>query len=291
MKIARFKHQQKEMWGVIDTQGAYPLPGATDAASAWRINQERAGAGNRDAGTSAIPLDQIKWLAPVTAANKFLCVGLNYRAHADEMGRNVAPHPSIFVRFADSVVGHQQPVIAPFASEQFDYEAELVVVIGRTARHVTEAEALDYVGGYTCLAENSVRDYQKHQTQATPGKNFEQSGALGPWIVDASDVPNVGRSEVIGRLNGEVVQHGQLSQMIYPIPKIIAYASIFTTLRPGDIIATGTPEGVGASRKPPLWMRAGDTFEVEIPGVGLLRNPVAAEQARSAGDAGARSAA
>lgn len=226
---------------------------------------------------TAIPADAVRWLPPIPEPRKILCIGLNYGAHVQESSRERPLHPSVFVRFADSFVGHGEATVRPFASEKFDYEAELAVVIGRPARHVREEEAMHSVAGFTCLAENSVRDYQKHAAQATPGKNFHRSGAFGPWLVDARSVGDPTRLEVIGRLNGERVQHDSVSHLIFSIPKLIAYLSTFTPLLPGDVIATGTPSGVGTSRKPPLYLRAGDVFEVEIPGVGCLRNPVADE--------------
>ncbi|MBO9356214.1 5-carboxymethyl-2-hydroxymuconate isomerase [Bordetella petrii] len=226
-----------------------------------------------------LPLAGLQYLPPVTAARKILCVGLNYGRHVAETGRELPAHPSLFARFADSLVGHEAPVWRPLASAKFDFEGELAVVIGKAGRRIPAARALEHVAGYTCMAENSVRDFQKHSAQVTPGKNFACSGALGPCVVTADEIADPATLRVVTRLNGEVMQDGRVDDLIFPIPELIAYISTFTPLAPGDIIATGTPEGVGARRTPPLFMAAGDVLEVDIPGVGRLVNPVADEPA------------
>jgi 2-keto-4-pentenoate hydratase/2-oxohepta-3-ene-1,7-dioic acid hydratase in catechol pathway len=223
-------------------------------------------------------LDDVQLLPVIpNPAAKFLCVGLNYTPHIREMGRDVPEHPVIFVRFANSLVGHGQPMVRPSASERFDFEGELAVVIGKPARHVSAANALDHVAGYGCFNDGSVRDFQRHSGQFTPGKNFVASGAFGPWMVTADEAPPAKELTLETRLNGEVVQHESTGQLHFDIATLIAYISIWTELVPGDVIATGTPGGVGAGRKPPLWMQPGDTVEVEITGLGCLRNPVVAE--------------
>jgi 2-keto-4-pentenoate hydratase/2-oxohepta-3-ene-1,7-dioic acid hydratase in catechol pathway len=225
-------------------------------------------------------LDEIRY-RPVIAnpAAKFICVGLNYRPHMREMGREPPKHPVIFVRFASSLVGHREAMIKPVASEQFDFEGELAVVIGRPARHVPRASALDYVAGYSCVDEGSVRDFQRHTSQFTPGKNFFASGSFGPWLVTADEIPDPAALRLETRLNGEIVQSESTGELCFSIPELIEYISIWTPLLPGDVIATGTPGGVGAGRKPPLWMQPGDTVEVEISGIGTLSNPIDAESA------------
>jgi 2-keto-4-pentenoate hydratase/2-oxohepta-3-ene-1,7-dioic acid hydratase in catechol pathway len=225
---------------------------------------------------------RLEWLPPVPAPRKILCVGLNYGGHAAEAGRALPAHPSVFPRFSDSFVGHDQPVWRPQVSDRLDYEAELAVVIGRGGRHIRAEDAMAHVGGYTCLAENSVRDFQKHSAQVTAGKNFERSGAIGPWLVTADEIPDPARLRVTARVNGEVMQDGAVADLIFPIPVLIEYISRFTPLAPGDIIATGTPEGVGASRQPPRFLHAGDVLEVDIPGVGCLCNRVIDEPAVAA---------
>ena len=189
----------------------------------------------------------------------------------------VPSRPSVFVRFPGSQVGHKAPVWRPRASSQFDYEAELAVIIGSTARHVPESEADGLIAGYACFAENSVRDFQKHATQATPGKNFTASGAFGPWIVTPDEAGPVGNMDVIGRLNGQEMQRGSAANMIFSVSQIISYISSFATLLPGDVIVTGTPAGVGFTRNPPVWLVPGDVFDVEITGIGVLSNPVVDE--------------
>jgi len=226
-----------------------------------------------------LPLADLQYLPPIVAPGKILCVGLNYGRHVAETGRELPAHPSLFVRFPDSLVGHQADVWRPMASGKFDFEGELAVVIGKAGRRIPAARALEHVAGYTCMAENSVRDFQKHSAQVTPGKNFARSGALGPWLATADEIPDPTVLRVVTRLNGEVMQDGQVDDLIFPIPELIAYISTFTPLAPGDVIATGTPEGVGARRTPPLFMAAGDVLEVDIPGVGRLVNPVADEPA------------
>jgi 2-keto-4-pentenoate hydratase/2-oxohepta-3-ene-1,7-dioic acid hydratase in catechol pathway len=251
MRIAQFEHNDYRGWGVVDV--------IAQAGSAMQ---------------QPISLADIRWLAPTTTETKILCAGFNYRTHVLEMARELPKYPSIFVRFPDSFVGHEQAVIRPGVSDSFDYEAEIAVVIGKEAWRVQPEEALHHVLGYTCMAENSARDYQKHNTQATPGKNFDRSGAIGPWVVTSDEFPDPSKITVTGRLNGEQVQRGSSSDLICSIAGLVAYVSSFTRLRPGDIIATGTPEGVGMTRTPERWLRSGDTFEVAIEGLGTLSNPV-----------------
>lgn len=227
-----------------------------------------------DAGDS-VAATAVRLLPPIPDPEKILCVGLNYFLHAEEAGMAVPARPSIFVRFGSSLAGHEQPVLRPKVSEQFDYEAELAVVVGRRAYEVTEEQAMDCVAGYTCMAENSVRDWQRHSNQATPGKNFVRSGALGPYLVTPDEAGPVEQMRIIGRLNGETMQDDLGKNMIFTVAQVIAYLSTFTELMPGDVIATGTPAGVGFTRKPPRYLRPGDVFEVDISGVGVLRNSVA----------------
>ena len=204
---------------------------------------------------------------------KILCVGVNYRPHIEEMGREVPDYPVVFTRFPSSLVGHDEPVIRPRVSEQFDYEGELAVVIGKRARHVPREQALEFVGGYCCFLDGSVRDWQRHTMQFTAGKNFEKSGAIGA-VAAASDVGDPSTLELTTRVNGEIVQTGRVADLVFDIPYLIEYCSTFAELESGDVIATGTPGGVGAARTPPMWLRDGDVVEVDIPRVGLLRNPV-----------------
>ncbi len=224
-----------------------------------------------------VPKGDVEFLCPIPDAGKIICVGLNYRGHNAEAGANDPTHPSLFVRFADSQVGHRQAIIAPANSAEFDFEGELAVIIGKPAWRVDQADALDHVAGYSCFAENSVRDFQAHARQATAGKNFLSSGAFGPWLTTADSVGDPALLTLVTRLNGEVVQSDATSNMIFSVPALIAYISSFTRLEPGDVIATGTPQGVGFTRTPPLWLRPGDNLAIEIERVGELVNPVTAE--------------
>ena len=222
-------------------------------------------------------LNEITVLPVIPNPDKIICVGLNYAAHRAETGRDETQHPVLFTRFANTLVGHNQPIIKPKASEQVDYEAELVVIIGKRARHVPTAEALSYVAGYACFNDVSIRDWQHHTSQCTPGKNFRATGSLGPGMVTADEIPDPTGLTLMTRLNGQELQNGTTDQMIFTVPDLISYISTFTELVPGDIIATGTPSGVGVARQPPVFMKPGDTVEVEISGIGILRNPIVAE--------------
>ena len=217
--------------------------------------------------------------APVIpdGAAKLICVGVNYMPHIREMGRERPERPVLFTRFAASVVGHGQPLLKPLASEQFDFEGELAVVIGKRARRVRRDDALDYVAGYSCFNDGSVRDFQRHSPQFTPGKNFHRSGAFGPWLVTTDEIPDPRALRLTTRLNGAVMQDESVGELCFDVPQLIEYCSTFAQLEPGDVIVTGTPGGVGAGRTPPVWMKPGDTVEVEISGIGTLRNPVIAD--------------
>ncbi|MDG1463136.1 MAG: fumarylacetoacetate hydrolase family protein [Gammaproteobacteria bacterium] len=225
-----------------------------------------------------VALELLSFEPPIINPEKILAVGVNYMAHINEMGREPPDYPVVFMRYPDSLVGHDQKLVRPKVSKKYDYEGELAVVIGRPARYVDAAEALDYVAGYTCLNDGSIRDFQRHGSQFTPGKNFPCSGACGPWIVTADEIPDPSLLELETRLNGARVQHAPVSDMRFSVQDIIAYCSSFTTLQPGDIITTGTPGGVGAGRSPQVWLEPGDRISVEISGIGLLKNEVADEQ-------------
>jgi 2-keto-4-pentenoate hydratase/2-oxohepta-3-ene-1,7-dioic acid hydratase in catechol pathway len=233
--------------------------------------------------TSASPdfgLDDVALAPPIPdAAAKLLCVGINYLPHIREMGRERPDKPVIFVRFVDSIVGHDRPLLKPRESEQFDYEGELAVVIGKRARRVSRERALDYVAGYSCFNDGSIRDFQRHSGQFTPGKNFHASGSFGPWLVTTDEIPDPRKLALTTRLNGAVMQNESVGELCFDVPQLIEYCSIWAQLEPGDVIVTGTPGGVGAGRKPPVWMKPGDVVEVDIAGIGTLRNPVAADPA------------
>jgi 2-keto-4-pentenoate hydratase/2-oxohepta-3-ene-1,7-dioic acid hydratase in catechol pathway len=218
--------------------------------------------------------EKVSFLPLIPNPDKIICVGVNYRPHIQEMGREVPDYPVVFVRFPGSQTGHGQPVIRPKVSTHFDFEGELAIVIGKPARHVPREEAFGYIAGYCCFMDGSVRDWQKHTMQFTAGKNFEQSGSMGPWLVTRDEIPAPAVLNLTTRVNGEVMQQGAVADLVFDIPALIEYCSTFTELLPGDVIATGTPGGVGAARKPPQWLKEGDQVEVDIPGVGFLSNPV-----------------
>ena len=214
------------------------------------------------------------FLPPITDPAKILCVGLNYAKHQAETGRPDVDHPTIFTRFADSQVGHLQPMIKPDQSIRFDYEAELAVVVGQGGRFITEDDALSHVAGYACYNDGSIRDWQRHTSQFTPGKNFPGTGAFGPYLVTPDEVGDYRKLPIESRLNGEVMQKATLADLIFPIPRLLSYISEFTPLSSGDVIVTGTPGGVGDRREPPVYMRPGDVIEVDIGIVGTLVNPI-----------------
>lgn len=205
---------------------------------------------------------------------KILCVGLNYAEHVKETGREQKAHPAIFVRYADSLVADGQPMVKPTVTDRFDYEGELAVVIGMPCHKVTAADAMAYVAGYSAFNDGSARDWQRHNIQFTPGKTFPGTGGFGPALVTADEIDDLAALRVQTRLNGELVQDQAIADMIWDIPTVIAYISAFTPLAPGDVIATGTPGGVGDKRTPPLYMNAGDKVEVSIGTIGTLTNRI-----------------
>lgn len=225
------------------------------------------------------PLATTPLALPFEPSGKVVCLGLNYRAHAQEGGYAVPDYPAIFLRTATSLLPAGEAIIAPRVSEKLDFEAELMVIVGRSGRYIPEADALDHVFGYTCFNDASIRDYQRKTHQWTPGKNFDRTGAVGPVIVTADELP-AGASGlgIACRLNSETVQNASTADMMVSVAMAVSIISEFMTLEPGDMIAMGTPQGVGHARTPPLWMRPGDVVEVEIEGIGILRNSIAAEE-------------
>jgi 2-keto-4-pentenoate hydratase/2-oxohepta-3-ene-1,7-dioic acid hydratase in catechol pathway len=229
------------------------------------------------------PLAGLKFGLPVARPGKIICLGLNYLDHVKEGPQkdNIPKFQSIFFRMLTSLTPHLTPLMRPLKSIQLDYEAEMVVVIGKRAKHLTMANATDCIAGYTCANEGSVREYQRHTTQWGMGKNFDRSGSVGPWMVTADELPRGGKGlKIESRLNGKVMQSSNTDQFMFPIAESLVYLTEGMTLEPGDILLTGTPSGVGHARKPePVWMKAGDTCEIEVEGIGLLRNPIEDEKA------------
>ncbi len=225
--------------------------------------------------SARLPVESVELMVPIPKPGKFICLGLNYALHAKEGGNAVPDYPALFVRVDSSLVAPNAPVVRPRASTHLDYECELTIVIGKTCRNVSETDALSHVFGYTIFNDVSVRDYQRKTTQWTAGKNFDGTGPVGPAIVTADALPP--GADGIGirtRLNGQVMQDSDTSDMVFKTARTVAILSEIMTLEPGDMIATGTPSGVGYARKPPVWMKQGDVLETEIDGIGVLRNPV-----------------
>lgn len=223
------------------------------------------------------PVAECRFAPVIPRPGAIWCVGLNYEDHRIETGREKAAYPTLFTRFPVCLVGAGEPLARPRASHQLDYEGELAVVIGRPGRHIPEARALDHVAGYACFNDASVRDFQGHSSQFGPGKNFHRTGGFGPWLVTTEEIPEPQDLEIRTRLNGVVMQESHTSRMTWGVRELIAYLSQITPLLPGDVIATGTPSGVGVARDPQVFLKPGDTVEVEIEGIGVLRNPVVEE--------------
>jgi 2-keto-4-pentenoate hydratase/2-oxohepta-3-ene-1,7-dioic acid hydratase in catechol pathway len=232
----------------------------------------------RAPAAAKLALDQVQPALPIAPPGKIICVGLNYALHAKEGGHPIPTYPSFFLRVPTSLVAAGAPVIRPKCSVQLDYECELAIVIGTGGRHIPEGRALEHVFGYTLFNDVSVRDFQRKTSQWTPGKNFDGTGPLGPWVVTADELPpGASGLRITTRLNGETMQDSNTSDMIFSTAQTIALLSEFMTLEPGDVIATGTPSGVAHARKPPPWMKAGDRVEVEVEKIGILANPVVDE--------------
>jgi 2-keto-4-pentenoate hydratase/2-oxohepta-3-ene-1,7-dioic acid hydratase in catechol pathway len=281
MKLASFDIEGYRSWGVVEGHdvidlGAVLAERYADLRSAIeaRAYEEMRGAAAR---APRHHLTAVIWLPPVWNPDKIICIGLNYEDHRKETARPEAASPTVFTRFANSQTGHLREVILTHLSTQLDYEGELAIVIGTRGRYIERASAAEYVAGYACYNDITVRDWQRHTHQFTPGKNFPGTGAFGPWMVTPDEVGDLGSLRLQTRVNGAVMQSATLGQMIFNIARLIEYCSAFTRLEPGDVIVTGTPGGVGAQRTPPVWLKPGDVTEVEIDRVGLLRNTVAAE--------------
>jgi len=281
MKFASFKVNGATSWGLIEGNEAADLgavmrdrfPDLKSAIAAGALAE----VAKAVAKAARHPLAKLTWLPVIPSPDKILCIGLNYENHRKETGREEVENPTVFGRFANSQTGHLANIIRPKVSSHLDYEGELALIIGKPGRYISRKDAWGHIAGYACYNEGSVRDYQRHTSQFTPGKNFPDTGAFGPWMVTPDEAGDLGPLRLQTRLNGEVMQDTTISQMIFDIPRQIEYCSAFTRLEPGDVIVTGTPGGVGSRRTPPIWMKSGDVVEVEIDRIGLLRNVVADE--------------
>jgi 2-keto-4-pentenoate hydratase/2-oxohepta-3-ene-1,7-dioic acid hydratase in catechol pathway len=283
MRYLSFKTGGRDSYGIITDKGIvdlgarfgnqYPTLKALITAG---LPKDVAAAAN---GPVDLQESDIEYVTLLPDATNVWCLALNYVEHHNEVeaaGRvqELPKQPALFMRSIDSMVGHQQELMHPGVSEQFDYEGELGVIIGKAGRNVSEADAFNYIAGYTIVNDGSVRDWQFHTRQISPGKNFYRSGSVGPWMVTADEIADPHNLKIKTTLNGTVLQDGTSADMVHKINKFIAYLSTITVLHPGDILATGTPSGVGFSRKPPIWMKVGDVCEISIEQVGVLRNPV-----------------
>lgn len=225
-----------------------------------------------------LDLDAIEVLPPLTAPAKIICVGLNYADHTAESGYAQPSYPTLFPRFASSLVAHGEAIVRPVASDSLDFEGELVAVIGKSGRHIAKADALAHVAGYSIFNDGSVREFQHKTPQWTVGKNFDGTGAFGPWFVTSDELPSGAAGlKIETRLNGQIVQASNTDHLIFDVATLVSTVSEAITLEPGDILVTGTPSGIGHARTPKLYMKPGDVVEVEIEGIGTLRNPIAQE--------------
>jgi acylpyruvate hydrolase len=289
MKIVAFEGQGGPHLGIVEGDQVVDLQAVdgklpSDLGDWLRLNngetKSLADIAKRASANARRPLSGIKYSLPVARPGKIICLGLNYLEHVKEGSQrdNIPKFPTIFMRGLTSMVPHGQPIIRPKVSETLDYEAELILVVGKKAKHLTPANATSCIAGYSCGNEGSVREYQRKTTQWDMGKNFDRTGGFGPWLVTADELPNAAKGlKIESRLNGNVMQSDNTDNMMFPVVEMLVYITQGLTLEPGDVIFTGTPSGVGHARKPPAWMKNGDTIEVEIQGIGVLRNPIADE--------------
>ena len=284
MKLASFIHAGQPRYGQVLAERFLQPPADFLARHPDLLSVLRAQALGEleqalQAGAVSVDAAQTRALPVIPNPGKLICVGLNYKTHVAETRRADSEHPSLFLRFNDSLAADGDELLRPAFSERFDWEGELAFVIGRGGRHIAKEDAFDHIAGYACFNDVSVRDWQRHTHQFTPGKNFPGTAPFGPWLVTRDEVADVRSLALQTRLNGSVVQQASLGDLIFDIPTIVAYVSRFTPLSPGDVIATGTPGGVGDRREPPLYMKHGDVVEVEITGLGVLRNRIGTDSA------------
>ena len=289
MRLVTFQDNGNERLGVLAGDSVVDLSKAApdlprNLTALIRAGKDSFAAAERAAksapAAARIPLTRVKLLPPVTRPGKIICLGLNYADHATEGGHAKPTYPSFFMRAASSLTAQGEPIVRPPCSTQLDFEAELAVIVGRTARHLAEADALSIVAGYSCFNDGSIRDYQRKTGQWTIGKNFDRTGGFGPWMVTPDELPpGAAGLSIQSRLNGQVMQNANTRDMLFPVAETIALLTECLTLEAGDVIVMGTPAGVGHARKPPVWMKQGDTIEVEIDGIGVLSNPIRDEVA------------
>lgn len=277
MRWLSFESDGSESFGYLTSDGEGVVDvgnrtGVADLKSAIATGLVAEGASQGD--TADMPLAGITYLPTITNPDKILCVGLNYKAHQEETGRGGEGVPTIFVRFAAAQMGHQAPMIRPKESNSLDFEGEIAMIIGRAGRRIPRASALEHVAGFGIYNDGSVREWQRHTSQFTPGKNFASTGGFGPWMMTPDEIGDLDDMEITTRLNGEVMQNAKAALLVHGFAELIEFCSTFIELVPGDVIVTGTPGGVGAARNPPVFMDEGDLIEVEVKPIGTLSNPV-----------------
>jgi 2-keto-4-pentenoate hydratase/2-oxohepta-3-ene-1,7-dioic acid hydratase in catechol pathway len=281
MRWLSFVNDGRPTFGVVVADGVVDVgalaPDVADLKAAIALDRLAALGADAAARPSDLPLAGLTLLPVIPNPAKILCAGLNYKDHQAETGRGGEPYPTIFVRFAAAQVAHNQAIVRPKESTALDFEGEIALIIGLGGRRIAKEDWQAHVAGFAPYNDGSVRDWQRHTSQFTPGKNFARTGGFGPWMMTPDEVGDPAAVELTTRLNGEVMQHAFSSQLVFGFGELIAYCSSFVDLEPGDVIVTGTPGGVGAARKPPVWMRAGDRIEVEVKPIGTLVNPVADE--------------
>ncbi len=281
MKLASFIMAERESFGIVVHDAVIDV----GAVAGKRFASLAQALGDMDALASYATrapdyaLSAVSLLPPIPRSQRIICIGLNYKSHIAETGHETPPYPILFSRYPDSLVGHGSPLIRPNASANFDFEGELAFIIGRGGRAIPAAKALQHVAGYSCFNDGSIRDFQRHTSQFLPGKNFFHSGSFGPWLATADEFTDLGSRSLETVLNGMIVQSARLDDLLFGVEDLIAYISTIWPVQPGDVVATGTPGGVGMARKPPLWMKPGDRVSVEISGIGMLANPVEQESA------------
>jgi 2-keto-4-pentenoate hydratase/2-oxohepta-3-ene-1,7-dioic acid hydratase in catechol pathway len=283
VKLISYRHDGAEKYGVVRDDGVVDMsarfgaryPTLRDAIAGLALDDI---ARQAEGASPDVALTEVEHMIPITAPDKILCVGRNYRAYHEVM-QDGGPkkYPSIFPRFPSSFAAHGGAILKPRVSDTLDFEGELVAVIGKSGRHIPEDRAMEHVVGYTIMNEGSVREWQRYGTQNCPGKNFYQSGAIGPWMVTADELPDLSKVPIQTRVNGETRQDGATDMMIFSLPYVIAHVSKFTWLEPGDMIATGSPGGSAVEEDEPRWLKPGDGIEIEIPPIGVLKNAIEAE--------------
>lgn len=281
MKLLTFRHDGREQVGVRVDDQVIPVSSVASNLPAsilgmlagGHLDALRSKVDSYDGDTIAV--DDVEYQILIPRPGKVICIGRNYAAHAAEGGAETPTFPEVFFRGPTSLVAHQGAIVRPKCSEMLDFEAEIAFVMGKSCRHATEANALDYIAGYTLFNEATIRNYQKFSSQWTIGKNFDSTGAFGPELVTSDELPDgIAGMSLTTRLNGELMQDGRTDDLVFPVRTLVAILSECMTLEPGDVVVTGTPAGVGYARKPPIWMKAGDTVEIESPGIGKLVNTI-----------------